>query len=92
MKTFNILIASALMFVSLQASAASITKTQAETIAETAVQGGTVLQANYDRRENGVPSHWDIDIANSGTHPTMEANVWVDASTGTVIKILYQKP
>ncbi|MBT9096211.1 hypothetical protein KFZ76_00620 [Methylovulum psychrotolerans] len=91
MKTLNALIASVLMFVSLQASAAVINKTQAETIAETAIQGGTVLQAHFDRRDHGIPAHWDIDIANPGANPTMEAAVWVDASTGTVIKIIYQK-
>jgi uncharacterized membrane protein YkoI len=69
----------------LQAMAASlITKTQAEKDALAAVGGGTVIQALLDT--NLGKKTWSVDIA--GT--TNEYEVWVDAHTGAILKIITQ--
>jgi uncharacterized membrane protein YkoI len=61
-----------------------ISKAQAEKDALAAVGGGTVIQAVLDT--NMGRKTWSVDIA--GT--THEYEVWVDAHTGAILKIITQ--
>ena len=63
--------------------AVSITKARAESIAQQAAGGGTVVLALLEREDGSV--HWSIDIVSS----TAEHEVWV-STTGRVIKIITQ--
>lgn len=59
-----------------------ISKLRAEQIALKAVGGGSVLLAVLETAD--YPVHWSIDIANRRG----EFEVWVDARTGKVLKII----
>lgn len=61
-----------------------ISKTQAENDALAAVGGGTVIQAVLDT--NMGKKTWSVDILGS----THEYEVWVDAHTGAILKIITQ--
>lgn len=67
-------------------AASLISKAQAEKDALAAVGGGTVIQAVLDT--NMGRKTWSVDIA--GT--THEYEVWVDAHTGKILKIITQPP
>jgi uncharacterized membrane protein YkoI len=62
-----------------------ITKQQAEPIALKAIGGGKVVQAQQDQWK-GYPI-WDVTI----TQPGWEYEVYVDARTGKVLKIIKRK-
>jgi putative copper export protein len=82
---FASLLAVLLVAGALQAMAASlITKVQAEKDALAAVGGGTVTQAVLD--SNLGKKTWSVDI----TGATNEYEVWVDAHTGAILKIITQ--
>jgi len=82
---FASLLAVVLVAGALQAMAASlITKAQAEKDALAAVGGGTVIQAVLDT--NLGKKTWSVDI----TGTTNEYEVWVDAHTGAILKIITQ--
>ncbi len=88
MKKVSILATAVLLFGVLQASAAGlITKAQAEKDALKAVGGGTVIQAQLDSAPNGTRI-WSVDIQGSAH----EYEVWVNAHTGAVMKIITQPP
>ena len=90
MKKLTTLIFGVLLLASWQAMAAGIiSKQQAEADALNAVNGGTVIQATYDRREHGIAAHWDVDISNPGIKPGYEVEVWVNATTGAIMKEIY---
>lgn len=61
-----------------------ITKAQAEADALKAVGGGTVLQAVLDT--NMGKKTWSVDVS----QPVAEYEVWLDAHTGVVLKIITQ--
>lgn len=63
-----------------------ISKAQAEKHALAAVGGGTVLQAVLDT--NMGKKTWSVDIAQTAH----EYEVWVDAHTGKILKIITQPP
>jgi uncharacterized membrane protein YkoI len=65
-------------------AAGLISKQAAEKDALAAVGGGTVLQAALD--SNAGKRVWSVDIAGS----TNEFEVWVDAHTGSILKIITQ--
>jgi uncharacterized membrane protein YkoI len=82
---FASLLAVVLVAGALQAMAASlITKAHAEKDALAAVGGGTVIQAALDT--NLGKKTWSVDITGS----THEYEVWVDAHTGAILKIITQ--
>jgi len=63
-----------------------ITKARAEKDALAAVGGGTVIQAVLDT--NMGKKTWSVDIAGAAH----EYEVWVDAHTGAILKIITQPP
>ncbi len=63
-----------------------ISKARAEKDVLAAVGGGTVIQAVLDT--NMGKKTWSVDIA----RPSHEYEVWVDAHTGTILKIITQPP
>lgn len=66
------------------AAAGLITKTQAEKDALAAVGGGTVTLAVIE--SNLGKTTWSVDI----TGKTHDYEVWVDAHTGAILKIIVQ--
>ncbi len=66
------------------AAAGTITKAQAEKDALAAVHGGTVTLAVLETNMNKLT--WSVDI----TGKTHEYEVWVDAHTGAILKIIVQ--
>ena len=88
MKKAAILATLLLLLGAVQASAAGlITKVQAEKDALKAVGGGTVIQAQLDSAPNGTRI-WSVDIQGSNH----EYEVWVNAHTGAIVKIITQPP
>ncbi len=82
---FASLLAAILVAGAVQAMAAGlITKSQAESDALAAVGGGTVLQAVLDT--NLGKKTWSVDIAGASN----EYEVWVDAHSGAILKIITQ--
>ncbi len=87
MRRIGALTLSLLLVLATQAFAAGlITKLQAEKKALAAVGGGTVIQAVLDT--NAGKKTWSVDIAGA----TYEFEVWVDAHTGSILRILKQPP
>ena len=85
MKRPLFLVLVALLFGSMLASAATlISKAQAEQDALNAVGGGTVTQALKEKELGKVI--WSVDI----TGATNEYEVWIDAHTGGVLRIITQ--
>ena len=90
MKNLTVLIFGTLLLTSGQLMAAGIISSkQAQSDALASVQGGTVIQAQYEKKEHGVASHWSIDIANPGIKPNFEVEVWVNATNGAIMKEIY---
>lgn len=86
MKKSNLTVLILLLGSSLAFAAGLISKQAAEQDALKAVGGGTVLQATLDT--NAGRKVWSVDIAGS----TNEYEVWVDAHTGAIVKIITQPP
>jgi len=84
MKRLNLTLVTVLLASALAFAAGLISKQAAEKDALNAVGGGTVLQATLDT--NGGKKVWSVDIAGS----THEYEVWVDAHTGAILKIIAQ--
>ena len=66
------------------AAAGTITKAQAEKDALTAVHGGTVTLAVLETNMGKLT--WSVDV----TGKTHDYEVWVDAHTGKILKIIVQ--
>ncbi len=66
------------------AAATVITKAQAEKDAVAAVHGGTVTLAVLEQNMGKLT--WSVDV----TGKTHEYEVWVDAHTGAILKIIVQ--
>ena len=86
MKRLNLTLAMVLIGTSLAFAAGLISKQTAEKDALKAVGGGSVLQATLD--SNGGKKVWSVDIAGS----MHEYEVWVDAHSGAILKIIAQPP
>jgi len=66
------------------AAAGTITKAQAEKDAVAAVHGGTVISAVLESNMGKLT--WSVDVRGK----THEYEVWVDAHTGAILKIIVQ--
>jgi len=84
MKKLYLTLLTVLLGASLAFAAGLISKQTAEKDALKAVGGGTVLQATLDT--NAGKLVWSVDIASS----THEYEVWVDAHTGHILRIITQ--
>jgi len=84
MKKLYLTLLTVLLGASLAFAAGLISKQTAEKDALKAVGGGTVLQATLDT--NAGKLVWSVDIAGS----THEYEVWVDAHTGHILRIITQ--
>jgi uncharacterized membrane protein YkoI len=84
MKRLNLTLLLVLLGTSLAFAAGLISKQAAENDALKAVGGGTVQQATLD--SEGGKRVWSVDITGS----TNEYEVWVDAHTGAILKIITQ--
>jgi len=84
MKKLYLTLLTVLLGASLAFAAGLISKQTAEKDALKAVGGGTVLQATLDT--NAGKLVWSVDIAGS----THEYEVWVDAHTGHIVRIITQ--
>lgn len=84
MKKFNLTLLIVLLGTSLVFASGVISKQTAETDALKAVHGGTVLQATLDTNAGKVV--WSVDILGS----THEYEVWVDAHSGAIVRIITQ--
>lgn len=84
MKKLNLTLLTVLLGASLAFAAGLISRQAAEKDALKAVGGGTVLQATLDT--NAGKLVWSVDIAGS----THEYEVWVDAHTGHIVRIITQ--
>jgi len=84
MKKLNLTLLTVLLGASLTFATGLISKQAAEKDALRAVGGGTVLQATLD--SNAGKLVWSVDIAGS----THEYEVWVDAHTGHIVRIITQ--
>ena len=87
MKRIATLLSMVLLASVMQAAAAGlITKQQAEQDALKAVGGGTVTQAVKEKEAGKLI--WSVDINGSSN----EYEVWLDAHTGAILKIITQPP
>jgi len=87
MKRITTLLSMVLLASVMQAAAAGlITKQQAEQDALKAVGGGTVTQAVKEKEAGKLI--WSVDINGSSN----EYEVWLDAHTGAILKIITQPP
>lgn len=84
MKKFRFTLLIVLLGTALAFAAGLISKQAAEKDALNAVGGGTVIHAALD--SNGGKKVWSVDIAGSAN----EFEVWVDAHTGAIVKIITQ--
>jgi len=84
MKKLQLTLAMVLLSSALAFAAGLISKQTAEKDALKAVGGGTVIQAALDT--NAGKRVWSVDITGS----TNEFEVWVDAHTGAIMKIITQ--
>lgn len=57
-----------------------VTREQAVKIAQVEVPGAMVVDVDYDRRDDGKPAHWDVELKNGRTEHELE----IDATTGKV--------
>ena len=69
-----------------QSQGQMISKAEAEQDALNAVGGGTVLNAHRDRYQGA--KIWDVDISQPGA----EYTIYVDAHTGSILKVIQQQP
>jgi len=84
MKRLNLTLAIVLLGTTVAMAAGTISKQAAETDALKAVGGGSVIQAVLDT--NAGLRVWSVDILGS----THEYEVWVNAKTGAIVKIITQ--
>lgn len=84
MKRLHVTLAVVLLGTSFAFGAGLISKQSAEKDALNAVGGGTVLQAALDT--NSGKRVWSVDVAGA----THEYEVWVDAHTGAILKVITQ--
>ena len=84
MKRLNVVVVMALLGTSLAFAAGLITKQTAEADALKAVGGGHVLDATLSF--DGSTRVWSVDVTGS----THEYEVWVNAHTGAILKIMAQ--